>query len=174
MFFSKMCLGITLLVSIVSIIELILRSFPDINIRPETFDSIELAYNIYFTIEIFLRFMFCPKRIDFIKSPINIIDIISILSFYVYLPLSHIEEISKIKNIGRIFRSLVVLKCLRFIPSLKIIGRVLVQGFKEMSIFLAYVAISVLIFSNIMYEIENDYNDKFDSIPSTFWWTIIT
>ena len=168
-----MCLGVTLFVSIVSIIELILRSFPDINIRPNTFDSIELAYNIYFTIEIFLRFIFCPKRIDFIKSPINIIDIISILSFYVYLPLSHIEEISKIKNIGRIFRSLVVLKCLRFIPSLKIIGRVLVQGFKEMSIFLAYVAISVLIFSNIMYEIENDYNDKFDSIPSTFWWTII-
>ena len=132
-----MCLGVTLFVSIVSIIELILRSFPDINIRPNTFDSIELAYNIYFTIEIFLRFIFCPKRIDFIKSPINIIDIISILSFYVYLPLSHIEEISKIKNIGRIFRSLVVLKCLRFIPSLKIIGRVLVQGFKEMSIFLA-------------------------------------
>ncbi len=157
-----------------SIIELILRSIPGLSatIRSDTFDLIELAYNIFFTIDIMLRFIFCPKGVEFIKSPLNIIDLISILSFYIYLPLSHIEELNKIKNIGRIFRSMIVLKCLRFIPSLKIIGRVLLKGFKEMSIFLAYVVISVLIFSNIMYEIESDY--KFDSIPSTFWWTIIT
>ena len=69
---------------------------------------------------------------------------------------------------------MIVFKCLRFIPSLKIMGRVLVKGFKEITIFFAYIIISVLIISSIMYELENDYNPEFDSIPATFWWTIVT
>jgi len=169
-------LGIAIFVSLVSIIELILRSFSDLraSISQSIFDSIELATIIYFTIEIFVRFLFCPSKLEFIKSPINIIDFISSLSFYVYLPLSKINELSKIKNIGRIFKAMIVFKCLRFVPSLKIMGRVLVKGFKEISIFLAYVVISVLVISSIMYEIENENNADFDSIPATFWWTIIT
>ena len=171
---SKVYLGVTILVSLISIIELILRSFSDLraSINQSSFDSIELATIIYYTIEFILRFFFCPSKFAFIKSPLNIIDITSIISFYIYLPLSHIDELSKIKNIGRILRAMIVFKCLRFIPSLKIMGRVLVKGFKEISIFLAYVLISVLIISSIMYEIESDYNDKFDSIPATFWWTV--
>ena len=167
---------IAIFFSVISITELILRSFSDLqaSISRSFFESIELGTIIYFTLEIFFRFLFCPSKIEFIKSPINILDIISVLSFYVYLPLSHIEEISKIKNIGRIFRAMIVFKCLRFIPSLKIMGRVLVKGFKEITIFFAYIIISVLIISSIMYELENDYNPEFDSIPATFWWTIVT
>ena len=162
--------------SVVSVIELILRSFNELHttLGDTIFDPIELATIIYFTIEFLVRLVACPSKMKFIKSPINIIDILSIFSYYIYLPLSHIQEFNKIKNIGKIFRAMIVFKSLRFIPSLKIIGRVLINGFKELTVFLAYVVISVLIISSIMYEIENEYNEDFDSIPAVFWWAIIT
>ena len=162
--------------SLLSIVELILRSFEELRltISQTFFDSIEISTLIYFTVEFGLRLLFCPDKIKFIRSPVNIIDIISILSFYIYIPLTHVPEVSKIKNIGRVFRSIIVFKSMRFIPSLRLIGGVLSKGFREISIFLAYVVISVLIFSNIMYELENEFNQDFDSIPATFWWAIIT
>jgi hypothetical protein len=151
-----------------------LRSFSDLraSISQSLFDSIEIATIVYFTIEIILRFLFCPSKLEFIKSPFNIIDITSIVSFYIYFPLSHIDQLSKIKNIGRIFCAMIVFKCFRFVPSLKIMGQVFVKGFKEIYLFFAYMVLSVLIFSCIMYEIEYEYNPDFDSIPATFWWTV--
>ena len=174
--FHKIYIGVTVFISFVSIVELILRSFDGLQttIGNTTFDAIELATIIYFSIEFLLRFLLCHNKIEFIKSPINIIDILSTLSYFIYLPLNQFHELGKIKNIGRIFRSMIIFKSLRFVTSFKLIGRVLVKGYKEISVFLTYVLISVLIMSNITYEIENESNPGFDSIPSACWWTIIT
>uniref|UniRef100_A0A1I8BQ78 BTB domain-containing protein n=1 Tax=Meloidogyne hapla TaxID=6305 RepID=A0A1I8BQ78_MELHA len=46
------------------------------------FSQIEFICNIWFTFEIISRFLCCPNRIHFIKSPLNIIDLIATLSFY--------------------------------------------------------------------------------------------
>jgi hypothetical protein len=172
--FLKVYLGVSVLISILSVIELILRSFSNLRITfsQTFFDSIELATIIFFTVEIFLRFYCCPSKLEFIKSPINIIDLITNLSYYLYFPLSKVKELSKIKKIGIIFRTIVILKCLRLAPGLDIMSRILVKGFKEISLFLAYVVISVLVISSIMYEIENEYNTDFDSIPASFWWAV--
>ena len=169
-----MYLGFAIFISLLSIIELIMRSFSDLraSISQSLFDSIELGTIVYFTIEIILRLLFCPSKLEFIKSPLNIIDFTSIVSFYIYFPLSHIDQLSKIKNIGRIFCAMIVFRCFRFVPSLKIMAHVLVKGFKEIYLFFAYMVLSVLIFSCIMYEIEYEYNPDFDSIPATFWWTV--
>uniref|UniRef100_A0A915PPL3 BTB domain-containing protein n=3 Tax=Filarioidea TaxID=6295 RepID=A0A915PPL3_9BILA len=47
------------------------------------FFYIELVSNTWFTMELFIRFLFCPKMSKFARQPINIIDLIATLSFYV-------------------------------------------------------------------------------------------
>ena len=32
----------------------------------------------------------------------------------------------------------------------------------------------MIIFSTVIYFIESDYNDDFNSIPASFWWTVVT
>lgn len=42
------------------------------------FFQIELICNVWFTFELLLRFMFCPNVVGFLKSPLNIIDLVRI------------------------------------------------------------------------------------------------
>ena len=43
---------------------------------------IEIVCNLWFTVEIVIRFLVSPKKLNFIKSPVNIIDFVATLSFY--------------------------------------------------------------------------------------------
>lgn len=43
--------------------------------------QIELVCNVWFTIELLLRFAFCPSHLGFIKSPLNVIDMVSFYHF---------------------------------------------------------------------------------------------
>ncbi|CAJ0960683.1 unnamed protein product, partial [Mesorhabditis belari] len=47
------------------------------------FSYIEAACNIWFTIEILIRFVSCPSKIEYFKAPVNIIDIVATATFYV-------------------------------------------------------------------------------------------
>ncbi|VDO39275.1 unnamed protein product [Onchocerca flexuosa] len=47
------------------------------------FFYIEFVSNIWFTVELFVRFLFCPKISKFVRQPINVIDLIATLSFYI-------------------------------------------------------------------------------------------
>ncbi|KAH7673069.1 Protein EGL-36, partial [Aphelenchoides avenae] len=48
----------------------------------KVFHQIEMVCNIWFTFEIVVRFIFCPSKLHFFKYPLNIIDLVAILSFY--------------------------------------------------------------------------------------------
>ncbi|PVD32494.1 hypothetical protein C0Q70_07933 [Pomacea canaliculata] len=47
----------------------------------EAFFYIECASNAWFTFEIIIRFVVAPNKLDFLKAPVNIIDIVATLSF---------------------------------------------------------------------------------------------
>ncbi|VDL67820.1 unnamed protein product [Nippostrongylus brasiliensis] len=47
------------------------------------FMMVETLCNIWFTIEILARFTCCPSRIEYLKAPVNLIDIVATVTFYI-------------------------------------------------------------------------------------------
>ena len=50
--------------------------------------TIETILNVWFTIELALRFLTCSAKFDFIKNWLNIIDVVAILPYYFMLSAS--------------------------------------------------------------------------------------
>ena len=54
-------------------------------------------------------------------------------------------------------------------------SQTLVMSGKDLPSLLAVMIINVILFSSVIYYVENDVKDNdFDSIPDAFWWTIVT
>lgn len=138
-------------------------------------DNLELSCIIWFTIEYVVRFTVAPYKCRFLKSPMNIIDLIAILPFYVSKALDSLTAISKVVQVFRLLRVLRVLKLARHSIGLQALGYTVRRSYKELGLLMMFVAMGVLIFSSLAYFAEKDEKDtRFESIPATFWWAIIT
>lgn len=138
-------------------------------------DNLELSCIIWFTIEYLARFFVAPYKCGFLKSPMNIIDMIAILPFYVSKALDSLTAISKVVQVFRLLRVLRILKLARHSIGLQALGYTVRRSYKELGLLMMFVAMGVLIFSSLAYFAEKDEKDtKFESIPATFWWAIIT
>ena len=84
----------------VTIIELFSDSNPVINI-------LEAIYMTWFTIEFLVRFLSCPDHCKFIKSFMNIIDLLAILPYYL-APL--VNQLDSIKQVGQVLRILRIMR----------------------------------------------------------------
>lgn len=152
-----------------STIDLVLRTIPDFK-NLEVFDYTEIVCVSWFTLEWILRFLIYPKKIEFLLSPLNIADLISIVPFYVYLGFEKSDIIEIIKNISRTFRSFSVLKIMKHSSSVQTLMNTLKYSYREIAVYLVYLGIGILTFSCFVYYSESLREDsKFISIPATFW-----
>lgn len=148
------------------------------------FELIEVICIAWFTLEYCLRFWAAPKKWEFFKAPLNIIDLISILPFYVQIIMSssHLEEyaaqtngIRRLLTLFRVLRVLRIFKLARHSTGLQSLGYTLQMSYKELGLLLMFLSIAVLLFSSLAYFAEHEELDtQFTSIPSTFWWALIT
>ncbi len=59
------------------------------NTKPHpSFIIVETVCNVWFTLEIIIRFACCPSKLEYFKAPVNIIDIVATLTFYIDLLLT--------------------------------------------------------------------------------------
>lgn len=138
-------------------------------------DNLELVCIVWFTIEYVVRFIVTPYKCRFLKSPMNMIDLIAILPYYVSKALDSLTAISKVVQVFRLLRVLRVLKLARHSIGLQALGYTVRRSYKELGLLMMFVAMGVLIFSSLAYFAEKDEKDtRFVSIPATFWWAIIT
>lgn len=75
---------------------------------PYWLSLLELVCSSFFTLEFLMRLIFCPNKLLFFKRPMNWIDLISILPFYV----SQVSDDDKVKmflviRVLRLFRYVV-------------------------------------------------------------------
>ncbi|VDN13965.1 unnamed protein product, partial [Dibothriocephalus latus] len=138
-------------------------------------DNLELVCIAWFTIEYVVRFAVAPYKCAFLKSPMNTIDVIAILPYYISKALDSLTAISKVVQVFRLLRVLRVLKLARHSIGLQALGYTVRRSYKELGLLMMLVAMGVLIFSSLAYFAEKDEKDTgFKSIPATFWWAIIT
>jgi len=140
--------------------------------------TIETAYVAWFTFEYVMRLMAAPRRFKFMTSALGLVDFSAILPFYVTLIFQDDGTLLTsfpVLRIIRLIRVLRVLKLSRYSKGLKVLAKTLIISGKDLPSLLAVMIINVVLFSSVIYYVENDIkNNDFESIPDAFWWAIVT
>jgi potassium voltage-gated channel Shaw-related subfamily C protein len=143
--------------------------------------KIEFLFIVWFTFEIIIRFIVSPKKFGFVRSPVNIIDFLATLSFYLdilfnkFLPPSFTNtDLFEFFSITRIFR---LFKLTRHYGGLKILIHTFTASMRELMLLIFFLVLFIVIFASLIYYAErlqkNPEND-FTSIPIGLWWSIVT
>jgi len=176
------------------------RSYSAKEVCPEPEDQRSPYYEIeffcimVFTLEFVLRIFACPAGpgiCRFLVQPMNIIDLLAILPFYIDL---------SAPGGGGGLKGLAVLRVLRLTRVLRIFKMsrnfqgliLLLQTFKKSAAALImlvfFVAMSLIVFATLIYYFEmgewDEYREQyvrwdgsatpFESIPTSMWWCIVT
>uniref|UniRef100_A0A8D0H2G4 Potassium voltage-gated channel subfamily A member 10 n=1 Tax=Sphenodon punctatus TaxID=8508 RepID=A0A8D0H2G4_SPHPU len=157
-------------------------------LAPNTFTDpffvIETACIIWFSFELFVRFVVCPSKAEFFRNIMNIIDIVSIIPYFVTVITELIQHselnaqqnmslaILRIIRLVRVFR---IFKLSRHSKGLQILGQTLKASMRELGLLIFFLFIGVILFSSAVYFAEVDEpQSHFSSIPDGFWWAVVT
>lgn len=169
------------LLIILNLVAVILESVKSIDqYANKLFNYFEIFSVSIFTIEYFLRIYTCNiekkfkgffGRFKFAFRPLNIIDLIVILPFY----LSFLSIDTRFLRILRFIRVLRIFKAWRYSKALMVLGRVLYKSRDELLAVFAVLLVLLLVSASLLFFIENSYQpDSFSSIPASMWWSIAT
>lgn len=150
-----------------------MESVPSIDLRFHTVLIIlEIIISIFFTIEYALRIITIRNKKDYIFSFFGIIDLLSIVPFYLSLifPVTKFFLIIRMLRMLRIFR---ILNLLDFMNDGYLIIRALKNSSRKIYIFLLFLMIFSVIVGSLMYMVEG-HREGFESIPQSIYWAVVT
>lgn len=128
----------------------------------------------WFTLELLVRFVFCPEKLAFFKRVMNWIDFLAIVPFYISLGYPSESDV-EILNIIRLIRIFRIFKLSRHSSGLQILGHTLRASVRELLLLISFLLIGVVLFASLIYYWEKDVDDtKFKDIPNCFWWAVVT
>ncbi len=128
-----------------------------------------------FWIEYIYRFIRSDKKKSFFYRPMNILDILSFLPFFIITAIFWIWNYA-ILAIFRVFRLFKIFELFQRIPILVKLFRWIYSHKVEYSAWIVIIWIILISFSTIIYSFENNFsgNTQFSSVPETIWWAVVT
>lgn len=95
-----------------------------------------------------------PNIFQFIRSPVNVIDIIATLSFYTDILLQNKVQQSDILEFFSIIRILRLFKLTRHSPGLKILIHTFKASAKELTLLVFFLVLGIVVFASLVYYAE--------------------
>jgi voltage-gated potassium channel len=146
------------------------------------FNAFETFSIVVFTIEYMLRLWTCTLdsryagavkgRMRYVLTPLAIVDLLSVLPFYIPMILPMDLRFLRALRLMRVFS---IFKLGRYNSALRTIGNVLRREKEELLITLYAVIIFLVISSSVVYFFEDGArNPSFRSIPAALWWGVVT
>ncbi|XP_006001087.1 potassium voltage-gated channel subfamily S member 2 [Latimeria chalumnae] len=187
--FSRIFSTLSILVVLGSIATMCMNSMADFQTVYSTgklgedprFEIVEHFGIAWFTLELVTRFAVAPELLTFFMHPLNLIDLMSILPFYLTLIVNLVVESSPaLANLGRVvqvlrlMRIFRILKLARHSTGLRSLGATLKHSYREVGLLLLYLSVGVSFFSVMAYTIEKEENDGLATIPACWWWATVS
>ncbi|RWS25348.1 potassium voltage-gated channel protein Shaker-like protein, partial [Leptotrombidium deliense] len=155
----------------------------------DPFFIIESLCIIWFTMELVIRFLTSPSKIDFLKDVMNAIDLMAIVPYFITLGTMVAKDPGESDKIGsekqgaslavlrviRLVRVFRIFKLSRHSKGLQILGMTLKASLRELGLLMFFLLIGVILFSSAIYYAEaGSERSYFKSIPDAFWWAVVT
>ncbi|XP_045160138.1 potassium voltage-gated channel protein Shaw-like [Mercenaria mercenaria] len=148
---------------------------------------VDTICTIYFTIELIVRFTFALNKRRFVRSAMNIIDLLALVPLYMQLILNmesfkfcFVNErlMIEIMFILRIIRMFRIFHLVKHYQALQILVYALKASIQELLMLGIFLLIGMLVFATMIYYAERkdavNPSEQFTTIPIGFWWAIIT
>lgn len=156
---------------VVSLITFSIDTLPDLSIRiKNVLNVIEVITVSVFTLEYMLRIMISKRKLRFIFSFYGLVDLLSILPFYIASGL----DLRAIR-VFRLLRLVRILKLFKYNQAINRFHRALMIAKEELILF-GFVAVIMLYLSAVgIYYCENVAQpEQFKSIFHCLWWSVTT
>ncbi|THD27790.1 Potassium voltage-gated channel protein Shaker [Fasciola hepatica] len=149
----------------------------------QPFFVVETFCIIWFSCELLARFASAPKKLQFFKVIMNVIDVVSIIPYFITVGAVIIDDpkrqnqttslaVLRVIRLVRVFR---IFKLSRHSKGLQILGQTLRASVRELGLLVFFLLICVILFSSAVYFAEADADTSlFRSIPDGFWWAVVT
>lgn len=117
------------------------------------FFYVELVCNVWFAFELVVRFIVAPNLLEFIKSPVNIIDLAATLSFYTDVVQKYGQVMEHLEPFS-IIRILRLFKLTRHSPGLRILIHTFKASAKELTLLVFFLVLGIVVFASLVYYAE--------------------
>ena len=145
------------------------------------FNNFETFSSLIFTADYILRLWACTLRqryrhplwgrIKFAIRPLSIIDLLSILPFYLFL---FFQDLVFIREI-HLLRLVRLLKISRYSSSIRTLGKVVSAKRNDLLSAIFTVFTLLMISASLVYFVEHAAQPElFPSIPASMWWSVVT
>lgn len=134
----------------------------------------ESIFSGWFTIECLARLATAPKPLRFFISFSAVVDLLSILPFYITLAsrFAHEVNFSPILRLARLIR---ILKLKRYSTSVRLLFETISDSCEELQVFFLCLIFITVIMSSAIYHVEGLGPDtQFVSVPDVFWYSVVT
>uniref|UniRef100_A0A914H3H6 BTB domain-containing protein n=1 Tax=Globodera rostochiensis TaxID=31243 RepID=A0A914H3H6_GLORO len=146
------------------------------SIEREEFEAVRVEHPALFA---------APRKLRFALKPLNLVDLLAILPFYLELMLTMFGVDDKklrdlrwaflVVRILRVLRVIRIIKLGRFSSGLQTFGMTLQRSQKQLQMMAIVLLTGVVFFSTMIYFLEKDeISTPFVSIPAAYWWCIVT
>uniref|UniRef100_H3D4J5 Potassium voltage-gated channel, subfamily G, member 1 n=2 Tax=Tetraodon nigroviridis TaxID=99883 RepID=H3D4J5_TETNG len=183
----------------ITAINLSISTMPAMREEEEAGTCSRMCYNIFivetvcvawFSLEFTLRFIQDRSKITFFRQPLNLIDVVAILPYYITLLVdststgdrklgsgsSYLDKVGLVLRVLRALRILYVMRLARHSLGLQTLGLTARRCTREFGLLVLFLCVAIALYSPLLYLIENEMatTQEFTSIPATYWWAVIT
>ncbi|XP_067112230.1 potassium voltage-gated channel subfamily G member 2 isoform X2 [Osmerus mordax] len=183
----------------ITAVTLCVSTMPDLREEEERGECSQRCRNIFvletvcvawFSLEFLLRFIQTPSKCVFLRTPLNIIDVMAILPYYVTLIVdslsvgekpsgsgnNYLEKVGLVLRVLRALRIFYVMRLARHSLGLQTLGLTVRRCTREFGLLLLFLCVAMALFSPLVFLAESELGAKqeFTSIPGSYWWAVIS